>query len=98
MILSDPSPFTQRFSVLKISKKTASSAYLYHGEDMLEIMQAKSVAESTGSQDDVDAMELVSSRIGLNHFGFRTRDIKQSLEEFEELRKEYGGKMLVPLC
>jgi len=80
----------------KILKKTAYNAYLYHGEDMLEIMQADSNAESTVIPEEVDVMELLTSKVGLNHFGLRVDDMKQALEKFEKLSKEYGGKVIVP--
>jgi catechol 2,3-dioxygenase-like lactoylglutathione lyase family enzyme len=80
----------------KILKKTASNAYLYHGEDMLEIMQAEPNAESMELNEDVDVMKLLTGKVGLNHFGLRVDDMKAALQSFEQLSKEYGGKVIVP--
>jgi len=80
----------------KVLKKTASNAYLYHGEDMLEIMQAEPDAEPTEIQEEVDVMELLTGKVGLNHFGLRVDDMKDALEKFEERSKAYGGRVIVP--
>ncbi len=80
----------------KVLKKTAYNAYLYHGEDMLEIMQADPNAEATGIHEEMDPMELLTNKVGLNHFGLRVDDMKQALDKFETLSKEFGGKVIVP--
>jgi catechol 2,3-dioxygenase-like lactoylglutathione lyase family enzyme len=88
--------FYTRVFDFKVLKKTAYNAYLYHGEDMLEIMQADPNAESAGIHEEMDPMELLTNRVGLNHFGLRVDDMKQAIEKFEDLSKEFGGKVIVP--
>lgn len=80
----------------KVLKKTATNAYLFHGEDMLEIMQAKAAEGESEAKEKVDVMDLLTAKVGLNHFGFRVDDMKGALEKFERLTKEFGGKVLVP--
>jgi len=86
--------YTEVFD-FKVLKKTATNAYLYHGEDMLEMMQAKTIETNERSREDVDVMELLTGRVGLNHFGFRVDDMKEALDRFERLSKEFGGRVLV---
>jgi catechol 2,3-dioxygenase-like lactoylglutathione lyase family enzyme len=80
----------------KILKKTAYNAYLYHGEDMLEIMQGAPDAELTGIHEEIDPMELLTNKVGLNHFGLRVENMEQAMAKFEELSKKFGGKVIVP--
>jgi len=81
----------------KVLKKTAINAYLYQGEDMLEIMQAKTRERGeAGPGEEVDVMELLTEKVGLNHIGFRVDDMRGALERFEKMSREYGGKVIVP--
>lgn len=80
----------------KVLKKSAFNAYLYHGEDMLELMQAKATMTEAKSQEKADAMELMTGKVGLNHFGFRVDNMKKAMEKFERLSKEFGGRVTVP--
>ena len=75
--------------------KRCSEAF-YPATPTQEIMQAESDAEPTGVQEEVDVMKLLTSSVGLNHFGFRVDNMKEALEKFEELNEEYGGKVIVP--
>ena len=79
----------------KILKRTSYNAYLYHGEDMLEIMQAESTEKTAEFQEEVDLKELLTGKVGLNHFGFRVDDMKQALQKFEDIAKEFGAKVIV---
>jgi len=79
----------------KVLKKTAMNAYLYLGEDMLEIMQANTAEEKSTSKEKTDVMELLAGHVGLNHLGFRVEDMESAIESFEKLSQEFGGRVLV---
>lgn len=76
----------------KLLKKTDFNAYLYKGNDILELMQCERSAKKKGLSDLPDADMLLSGPPGISHIGFRVDDLNKAIERV----KGHGGQLVEP--
>jgi glyoxylase I family protein len=77
------------FSVLR---KTSTNAYLYLGNDLLELMQSDNPTKVKNPETPEAWQKDMRSSVGLKHIGFRVDDLDEAIERITKL----GGKLIVP--
>lgn len=82
------------FSVLRRTPTTAipSYAYLFLGNDLLELVQSDDPTKVDRPQTPDDWVKSMSGPVGLNHIGFRVDDMDEAVERIQKL----GGEIVVP--
>ncbi len=82
--------FYQQAFGFEILKKTAVNAYLYHGNDMLELMQCE---QPDKMQNSLPAPgELMCGTPGLIHIGIRVDKLEETMKRVEK----WGGVVIEP--
>jgi catechol 2,3-dioxygenase-like lactoylglutathione lyase family enzyme len=66
----------------RLLRQTTTNAYLYLGEELLELIQAAPGAKGEPTRD-AGTMERMLATIGPNHVGFRVDDLDAALAEIE---------------
>lgn len=83
--------FYTRVLGFRVLRKTPMNAYLYMGEDLLELMQRTPPRQGLAN-GDAPWMERLLGSVGLNHIGFRVEDLDAAIEEL----KSGGGTIVIP--
>jgi catechol 2,3-dioxygenase-like lactoylglutathione lyase family enzyme len=95
MIVSDINKsidfYTQSFG-FNLLKKTNFNAYLYKGNDMLELMQCEHTVDKKEPTPPLDSGLLLSGPPGVIHIGFRVDDLDEAIKRLNR----HGGKMVRP--
>jgi glyoxylase I family protein len=73
-------------------RKTASNAYLYLGDQLLELTQCRAPAEAPSRQGGEECEERLYCDVGITHLGFRVDDMDQAVARIQEL----GGQLVRP--
>jgi glyoxylase I family protein len=77
------------FSLLR---KTTTNAYLYLGDQLLELTQCRVAAGASPLRSVEECEERLSGGVGITHVGFRVDDMEQAVARIEEL----GGQLITP--
>jgi catechol 2,3-dioxygenase-like lactoylglutathione lyase family enzyme len=83
--------FYTRVFGFKLLRKTTINAYLYFGEDLLELIQASEMQSSKLPQSESEWRTEMMRHIGLNHIGFRVSNLDEAIARIEKR----GGTLVV---
>ena len=84
--------FYSRIFGFRLLRKTRTNAFLYLGDDLLELIQGNLQAEPGASATEEWQQQQVAS-FGLNHIAFRVAELDSALRELEQ---EGVGTVVVP--
>jgi len=76
----------------QLLRKTPTSAYLFLGSDLIELMQSRGPHEVVQPKNAEEWNKKMFTPPGLSHIGFRVDDLDKTIEKLERL----GGKLVVP--
>jgi catechol 2,3-dioxygenase-like lactoylglutathione lyase family enzyme len=76
----------------RVMRRTATSAYLHLGNDLLELMQSGYPVKVERPSTPEDWSKRMHDDLGLSHIGFRVENLDETLKAIKDL----GGRVVIP--
>jgi len=83
--------FYTRVFGFRLLRRTSINAYLYLGNDLIELVQGESSSEKEKPKTVEDWVNEMQGPIGLSHIGFRVDNLDEAIERI----RDSGGELVV---